>query len=392
MLTLYRRHRLDCLKKYPRNERLFRPKNQRERNKDCDCPISAEGKLKNEFITNRSTKKTDWAEAEAVATQWVRQGSTETPDEPQTVTVEYAVTSFLASQGPSGRNVEPSTYHGFEVLLNRRLAPYSEGRGFRLLSAFDDLDVTTKFVESWTNLMVPGPLADSTKKTELERLRAFFAYCVDRKWLKDNYAKKIKYSFRTEPKFGMSPEEEAILFTSMKPHTDLHTFCQVMRWAGLRISDATMLNHTQIIRRASGDGWAIQIPQTKKTKETVYVPVPMTLVEALNSLQPQCEVNGRKYWFWSGACEVDTAKDNWYIKVMRVVNRNRFLHPVTPHTFRHTFAISHLNAGVDIKLVSRWLSHSQTTVTEQHYAHAIHGTLVASDEAFDRSLKQQCRA
>lgn len=62
---------------------------------------------------------------------------------------------------------------------------------------------------------------------------------------------------------------------------------------------------------------------------------------------------------------------------------------VSPHTLRHTFCISHLNAGTDIKFVSRWCGHKSTAVTEKHYAHAILGTLVASDQAYDESMRRQ---
>lgn len=388
MLTLYRRHRKDCIKGYAQNQRVYRPGTARQRKADCDCPINAEGKLRTEFITNRSTKTASWNEAEEIAFTWEKQGTTEHTEQPTEVTIGYAVEAFLASQGPSGRAVEPSTYHGFQVLLQKRLLPYSVARRYDLLAVYNDLDVTTKFVESWINLIDLEPLADSTKKTELERLRAFFAYCLDRKWLEVNQAKRIKFTYKTEPKFGMSGEEEREVFKLIN-RPDLLAFCLVMRWAGLRISDATMLNDSQLIERASGNGWAIKVQKTQKNKETVYVPIPGSVVEALRSLPFQCTANGRRYWFWSGECEIDTAKDNWYKKVMRVLDRVQFLHEATPHTFRHTFAISHLNAGVDIKMVSRWLSHSSVTVTEKHYAHAIRKTLIASDEAFELSLSKQ---
>ena len=104
ILTLYRRHTGTCVKKHARGRRLYRPSTVRQRNADCTCPISAEGKLKHETIINRSTKKTDWAEAEAVAALWEQWDRTE---QPVAATVQYAIESFLASQGPSGRNVEP---------------------------------------------------------------------------------------------------------------------------------------------------------------------------------------------------------------------------------------------------------------------------------------------
>ena len=75
--------------------------------------------------------------------------------------------------------------------------------------------------------------------------------------------------------------------------------------------------------------------------------------------------------------------------VAKIEETNPFKHAVTPHTLRHTFAIRHLNAGVDVKIVARWLTHKSVTITEKHYAHAIHGTLVASDDAFDQSERRQ---
>ena len=164
-----------------------------------------------------------------------------------------------------------------------------------------------------------------------------------------------------------------------------------VQWAGLRISDAALLNDTQLIERASGNGWAIKIEQTKKTKEVVYIPIPSFVEAALRNLPFQCTHEGRKYWFWNGDSSIEGTKNNWYTKIMRIVKQLTFLHDVSPHTFRHTFSISHLNAGVDIKQVSRWLSHASVTVTERHYSHSIHGTMVASDEAFDESLKNQRR-
>ena len=94
------------------------------------------------------------------------------------VTVLYAIESFLASQGPQGRNVEKNTHHGFEVLLLKRLIPFCQHRGYEQINELDSLDVTTKFVESWMNLQLtrngknevpplePLPLADTTKKRQ----------------------------------------------------------------------------------------------------------------------------------------------------------------------------------------------------------------------------------
>ncbi len=250
----------------------------------------------------------------------------------------------------------------------------------------------------------PIPLADTTKKAELERLRFFLRYCKNRGWIEANHAEQIKFTAPVNKKFGMEANEEQRIFRAIDVFPDgrggcggynareLRVFCLVLRHAGLRISDATTLNDTQLVERASGSGSALRIFQ-KKTHEWVYIPIPDFVATELLGLEFKSEKDGRRYWFWTGGGDDDTAKNNWYRKIQKVIAaaaaERPFLHPVSPHTFRHTFSISHLNAGTDVKFVSRWLGHRSVTITEKHYAHAIRGTMLASEDAYDASMRRQ---
>ncbi len=109
----------------------------------------------------------------------------------------------------------------FEILLQRRMVPFAQHRGYSLIRNFEDLDAVTKFVESWRNLnphrnkKVDGPLplrplANSIKRADLERFRAFLRYCEERAWLTTNQAKKIRFKSKVEKKFGFEPEEERV--------------------------------------------------------------------------------------------------------------------------------------------------------------------------------------
>jgi len=171
---------------------------------------------------------------------------------------------------------------------------------------------------------------------------------------------------------------------------ELAAFCRVMRFTGLRISDVTMLHEKQIVKRHGGEGWAIEAFQIK-TNEWVRVPVPFSLVEQLRALQVKGRCAGKSYWFWSCNGELKTAITNWRDRVTRLLKlaqkAGQFEHSSSPYTFRHTFAISHLNAGVDIKVVSRWLGHRSITTTEKHYSHAIRETHVTAERLYDESLK-----
>ena len=416
-LKLYRRHRKDCGRSYPKEQRVYEPKTKSERNKDCDCTISAEGTLPGgEYLTNKSTGTGDWTEARQVIKKWLAWDSTFSPPEieQENPTIGYVVDSFLESIGPAGTNVEPTTRRKFEVFIHKRLIPFANLKGYSRIVQLDHLDVISKFVESWRNLNpnhnkknLPDkkiPLAPASRRAELERLRYFLRYCVDRDWISKNHAAKIKASSSITKKFGLEPEEEERVWAALLEIQDgngrtdqynareLGAFCRVMRYAGLRISDTTMLNDRQIVRRKSGKGWAIELIQIK-TGDLVTIPVPLELVDELKSLKSKGSRGGTHFWFWSGVGESDTAITNWRERVTKLLKlaqrKQKFVHPATPHTFRHTFSISHLNAGVDIKVVSRWLGHRSITTTEKHYSHAVRGTHLAAEEAYDESLRKQ---
>jgi integrase len=417
-LRLFRRHQKNCSKSRLLQSRAYQPATRAERAADCQCGIAVEGTLRRRgYVTNKATKETDWSKAEALAERWEEWGDFVPPPsvQPVEVSIEYAVDSFLASTGPQGRNVDPSTLRTFEILLKRRLFEYAKHRGFRALGQLDDLDVVTKFVESWQNLnphrnriavgpAKPVPLSASTKRAELERLRAFFRYCADRQWIRSNHATKIRFKSKIEKKFGMEPAEEKLVFESIQFVEDgrgrtgqynareLSAFCLVMRYAGLRIGDATTLNDGQLVARQSGKGWALRVFQ-QKTEDWVYIPIPDFVETELRKLKFKGKKDGCNYWFWTCEGALDTATTNWRERVSRLLaaaqKTKPFAHKATTHSFRHTFSIRHLNAGTDIKFVSRWLGHASVLTTEKHYAHAIRGTMIASEEAYDQSIARQ---
>jgi integrase len=416
-LKLYRRHRQSCLRRYPKENRIYPPQTKTDRAKDCDCTIHVEGSLPGgDYLTNKATGANDWKLAQDIANKWTVWDATTPPVkiEPDDPTIEYVVKSFMSSIGPDGNNVEPSTIHKFGILLDHRMKSFIQQKGYTRIRQLDSMDVVTKLTESFRNLNphhnkkgladVKVPLATSTRRAEIERLRYFLRYCVDRGWMSKNHAEKIKASTSTTKKFGFAPEEEKRIWTALSEVDDgrgrtgqynaieLGVFCRVMRFTGLRISDATMLHEKQIVKRHGGDGWAIEALQIK-TNEWVRVPVPNSLVEQLRALTIKGKCDGKSYWFWTSEGELKTATTNWRDRVTRLLKlaqrAGKFDHSTSPHTFRHTFAISHLNAGVDIKVVSRWLGHRSITTTERHYSHAIRETHVTAERLYDESLKRQ---
>jgi integrase len=413
MLTLYRRHSLvNCTKTYPQNLRVFFPSTKTDRAKDCSCTICAEGTLSIVgLITNKSTGCATWPEATAVAAQWQGWGqTTKPPVNDGKVTVQYAVDAMLTLYE---KNNEGSTVEGMTHLLQKRIVPFCADNSIKTIDAlFDDLNTATRFVTSWVNMRHPTqPLAATSRKLALLQLRQFGNFCLDRTWCKKNEAKSKSLTIKTKTakKFGTTPDEDARFLAALKVHhlrrhrfgvaseqlesDRLVAFYWAMRGGGLRISDATKFNDTELVRRADGKGWAFDVSEQTKTGEPVYVPVTDEVAEALLKLPFMGQKGGKRYWFWDAEKDIEQTIGCWYKAfksvVKRVAKEKPFINTVSPHVCRHTFAITNLNNGVGIKTLSRWLGHSTVAMTDEHYSHAITGDKLVSEREFDETVSRQ---
>jgi integrase len=123
------------------------------------------------------------------------------------------------------------------------------------------------------------------------------------------------------------------------------------------------------------------------------VPIDAAVADALRALSFKGERDGKRFWFWTGNGEKNTAIGNWRARITELLaaaqSERRFAHPASTHVWRHTFAIDMLNRGVDIKMVSRWLGHKRVETTEKYYGHANQATLVASEAAYHEALADE---
>src|SRR5205823_4944537 len=74
---------------------------------------------------------------------------------------------------------------------------------------------------------------------------------------------------------------------------------ELMFWCGLRSSDATKFNSSEVVPNETGDGWCADYIQ-KKTKKRIGdpVPIPAHLKALLDDLTPLfISKDGKKYWF-----------------------------------------------------------------------------------------------
>jgi integrase/recombinase XerD len=228
-----------------------------------------------------------------------------------------------------------------------------------------------------------------TAQKNLERLRMFFRFCVDREWITNNPAAKLKVKVQVKEKDPFGSEEWRRIKDAVFIYQDGHgrlgqanaeellAFILVLRHSGLRISDAVKLERSQLVPSSNHDGFGLSVFQ-QKVQRTVYIPLPDgrhetdDVVAALRALPTKSE----RYFFWTGNGGLDTACTNWRARLTRLFklaesstgSRKPFAHRPHPHRFRHSFAAGYLLAGMPLKAVSLLLGHANTKVTEKHYA------------------------
>jgi ParB/RepB/Spo0J family partition protein len=165
----------------------------------------------------------------------------------------------------------------------------------------------------------------------------------------------------------MSPENRVRVKACMR----------LQRESGLAIVGAVTLHKSALIKEASR--YRIRT-QRQKTNTNVNVPVTEDLGRALVAVK-----NGNpEYFFWSGSTLPEDAP-SYFQKLYRKVFKLAGVHH-SSHDLRHTYAATFLEAGGDIRLLSKALGHSSVTITEKFYAHFTKKQQEMLDQAAERAL------
>jgi len=420
-LKIYRRHASYCTR-YPAGSKkpdTYKPSSKKEQMADsCQCPIWCRGYLakhtkmvKGKLRAKRlfaSLDTNDWTAAEQEIARLYRRGSL--PPLPSAgqvldtsaITVGYAVERYLQSRKDGSLNpIEADTYAHYASLLNQRLIPFCDDKGIAYIRDFENKDVCSQFTESWRQLRrnQGALLAMSTRRTELERFRTFLRECVENEWMQKSGADRIRFKNHTtahdEERYGLELEEyERLMAVPDAPdlsevdNRETRAATELMRWTGMRISDAHKFNDSEIVRNERGDGYNADFIQ-KKTKRRCITPLPDHVVEMLNAL-PGHSRDGKKYFI---TCTYTALRMRVDTLAARAQKDQPFAHPFSPHCLRHTFAIQHINVGTDVKLISKWLGHESVAVTLEHYGNWIREThKLAEDVSRDANARMMMKA
>lgn len=353
MLRLYRRHRTSCGR---RSERYRR----------CACPIYVEGSLRGERI-RKALDLTSWEAASELIRQWEvagRVGGAEVVVPP----IAEAMEKFLADA--AARGLKETSLKKYRNVLKNHLLRFCARKGFRELRHLT-VDVLREFRAGWK-------LAPRTQQKTLDTLRAFLRFCEAADWIQKNPAAGVKPpKVEDRPTLPLSDDEVKKLLDACRKYRGdgrrLRAMVLVLRYSGLRISDAVALKRERI----QGDRLFLY---QQKTGTPVYVPVPDFVIRALHA-PPR-----REYVFWSGNGELKSAIEDWrrsFKSLAKLADVRKFHF----HRLRDSFAVSLLERGVDIETVAVLLGHSSSAITRKHYNPWIKSRQLALESAVRQAWK-----
>ncbi len=257
------------------------------------------------------------------------------------------------------RRLMPSSIRKYQ-LDSKQLEAFAVEKGIRYLVEFD-LPMVRQYYDTWTQ----SPLTASKK---LERLRAFFRFCVESEWVEKNPATTIKGpKVRQNPTLPFSPDEMAAILAACDQYPDaygrtgqwngrrLRALVLLLRYSGLRIGDAVSLSRDRIV----GDTLFLY---SAKTGTPVRIPLPRFVLDALDAV----ERGNEQYFFWSGTSDKE-ATSRHYMAYLSKLFKLAGIRDGHAHRFRDTFAVDLLLKGVPLERVSILLGHTSIRVTQRHY-------------------------
>jgi len=308
----------------------------------------------------RSLKTSSWEKAAKQQKEIEDEGAAALNTFTRTTTKE-AIDEFLKDLRQRG--VTESSMRQFNAIYKAQFLAWCTAENYKFIHEID-IAALRAFRETW------GEHAARTKHTKQIRLKQFFKFCIRNKWLKENPVEslsRIKLEHRTTGYFAPDEMEKllraALAFDPLNQHRGgkrLHALVLLMRWSGLRITDAVTLERSRIV---NGELLAHQ----KKTGRPVWVPLPGIVTKALQEMPDGLNPNER-YFFWSGNGNPNNAADVAHKAFRKVAAKALPEKRCHPHMLRDTFAVEMLLAGVSLDQVSMLLGHASVTMTERHYA------------------------
>jgi integrase/recombinase XerD len=333
MLKVYRRHNpARCDHK----ERTWRR---------CSCPLWADGTLAGKRY-HKALGLRNWDAAQKKVQTLEAEGK----ERPQQKTIFDATESYI--RDAEARGLRPPSIYKYKLLF-KQLNAFATLEGLRYLTECD-VDTLRRFRESWIN-------KNFSARKKLEALRTFFRFIHDSGWLPTNPVLSIKPPKVDQPPtlpFTQDEFEKVLKACDKYPNRlnriRLRALTLLLRYSGLRITDAVTLSKQQI-----SDG--VLTLRTEKTGTDVRIPLHPDAVAALEAIPTD------KYYFWSGLSTKKSCVGD-YQRAFKKLYKLAAVKNGHAHRWRDTFAVELLLKRVPLADVAVLLGHQSVKITEKSYS------------------------
>lgn len=140
-----------------------------------------------------------------------------------------------------------------------------------------------------------------------------------------------------------------------------------LQWGDFDLKLSTLKISRTVCRISCGNGHTkvgIQTPKTLTSRREI--PIPKQLLMMLKKLHGNASYST---WFLSGN-ESKPTEPRCYRKSIKAYLKQATVRQVRPHALRHTFAMTCLQAGFDVKTLSELLGQVNANITFQRYVHS----------------------
>jgi len=199
-------------------------------------------------------------------------------------------------------------------------------------------------------------LAPSSVPIAVATLRFLYKVSLKKDWTVEEVIPAPKKP-QTLP-IVLSPEE-VLQFLGCLTNTRHHAIFTTCYAAGLRISEAIHLKPTDIDSRRM----VIRVEQGKGRKDR-YVMLSPRLLETLRAYWRAVRPKG---WLFEGDVAGQPISVSAVESACQTARRRSGLRkPITPHSFRHAFAVHLLESGTDIRTIQLLLGHRSLATTARY--------------------------
>lgn len=337
MIKIIRRHTPNC-----------KHKQKGENYLSCRCPLYAKG---TEFGRERVVRSLETRDLERAQSRYRELRDDVFMDRKA---VPDAGKLFMAAQ-----EVAEGTRRNNQRVMDA-LQSFCEGNGIRHVH-----QVKVEHIDEYRQTR---PIGVNTWGKELEILRHFFRFCVDREWTRSNPAKKVKTpKAKPTKKTPYTPDEVIAILGACDrlgrgsyERQRARAMVLLMRYCGLSVVDVATLRRDEIRDGMLDRG-------RRKTGEIVRIPLPSVLIDTFHALPiPRGAAGESTYFFWSGNGTVRSAQRDITRTLAQVFTLSGVPN-AHAHKFRHTLATELLERGWSYEDVATVLG-SSPAIIRKHYA------------------------